>query len=71
MLSVDNVSEKIAFRYTEPFWPYILSGGEPVWQADNVPALGVSRVVMTESLLEFLIQRYVENELIKHACQSN
>jgi nucleoside-diphosphate-sugar epimerase len=60
----NNSAEACAHRHTEMFWPYVLAESEPKWADHNVAALGLPRVPMTEELFEFLIQRYVETELV-------
>jgi nucleoside-diphosphate-sugar epimerase len=55
----EGTAEAIAFKRTEPYWPYV-HGSEGKWRYDNVSNLHVPRVEMSKPLLHFLLSTYVE-----------
>lgn len=61
-INKDNLPERLAFRQTKPYWPYVHIN-EPEWSYDNVKNLGIRRVEMNTNLLHFLMESYVNKYL--------
>ncbi len=53
-----SIVERVAYRNTRLFWPYTLNT-EPRWETGNVDRLGVSRVLMSEHMFEFMMRHFV------------
>jgi len=61
-----TMTERRIMRFTKPFEPYALKS-DPVWDASNTDQAltGYQRVDMTPALFAFLMQRFVEQHIIK------
>lgn len=59
-----NRAETFAYKCLRPYHPYV-SIKEPRWETMNVNELGVRRIVMTGAVCRFLIERFVEENLMK------
>lgn len=62
-VSSGSMLERLAYKLTIPYDPYVHIS-EPSWAQENVTQLGVRRVPMTQQLLDFLINRYVERYMV-------